>query len=176
VTISRARESHATERVVDGHRIRFDEATSRRMAGIRQRDTKPEQLVRRALAALGLRFRTHNRDLPGSPDIANRAKRWAVFVHGCYWHRHSGCKRATTPKRNTAFWIAKFSANVARDARARRALVARGFRVLTIWECATASDARLARSVAIFASKLGHASGKARTVASGSKSRRRRSG
>jgi DNA mismatch endonuclease (patch repair protein) len=124
-----------TEKVVDGHRIVFDEETSTRMGGIRQEGTKPELIVRRALAAQGLRYRTSNRDLPGSPDLANRTGRWAVFVHGCYWHRHRGCRRATTPKRNTDFWVAKFEANVARDARATSALEELGYRVLTVWEC-----------------------------------------
>jgi len=127
-------------------RIVTDAATSRRMADVRQRDTTPELAVRRALTMLGLRYRVRNRDLPGSPDIANRTRKWAVFVHGCFWHRHPGCVRSTTPKRNRAFWKKKFEANVERDARAVAALRERGFRVVTVWECETEVDpARLVR-------------------------------
>ena len=121
-------------------RIVTDAATSRRMADVRQKDTTPELAVRQALTMLGLRYRVRNRDLPGSPDIANRSRRWAVFVHGCFWHRHPGCVRTTTPKRNRVFWIRKFEANVARDARAVAELQKRGFRVITIWECETEVD------------------------------------
>lgn len=100
--------------------------------------------MRRVATALGLRYRTHNRDLPGAPDLANRARRWAIFVHGCYWHAHEGCARATVPKRNHHFWLAKFAANRERDARAVAALEARGYRVVTLWECelADATDVR----------------------------------
>lgn len=136
----------------DGYRLVTDAATSARMAGVRRAGTAPELAVRRALTALGLRYRVANRDLPGSPDVANRARGWAVFVHGCYWHRHGGCGRASVPKRNVAFWTAKFAANVARDARARAALRRRGFRVLVIWECQTRRprdlEARVRRLVA----------------------------
>ena len=105
-------------------------------------------LVRRALHRQGRRFRVHNRDLAGSPDIANRRKRFAIFVHGCFWHQHPGCKRATVPKRNRAFWLAKFAANRARDQRAEAALQAAGFRVLTIWECEAEDAARLQQLLA----------------------------
>lgn len=115
-----------------------DTATSRRMAGIRQRDTKPELQVRAALRALGMRYRVNNRDLPGAPDIANRRHHWAIYVHGCFWHRHGGCKRTTSPKRNAAFWAAKFDANIARDQRAAEALKAMGFTVAVVWECEAA--------------------------------------
>ena len=107
------------------------------MAGIRQESTKPELAVRRALRDIGASYRISNRDLPGSPDVANRSQRWAIFVHGCFWHRHQGCARTTTPSRNRGAWEAKFAANIARD-RARLAeLEALGFRALTIWECET---------------------------------------
>ncbi len=112
-----------------------DAETSARLGQIRQKGTTPELAVGAALRALGAHYRTSNRDLPGSPDIANRSKRWAIFVHGCFWHRHEGCRRTTTPSRNRDFWLAKFAANVARDARAIAALEAQGFRVLVIWEC-----------------------------------------
>ena len=115
--------------------LEVDAATSTRMAVIRQRDTKPEALVRAVAHQSGLRYRVRNRDLPGSPDLANRSKGWAVFVHGCYWHGHVGCRLATVPKRNRDFWLAKFANNRARDARVVRALRERGFRVLIIWQC-----------------------------------------
>jgi DNA mismatch endonuclease (patch repair protein) len=105
------------------------------MAGVRQRDTSAEQLVRQILIRLGHRFRSENRDLPGSPDIANRSRQWAVFVHGCFWHRHMGCVRTTTPKRNRLFWEQKFAQNQRRDARALTALRKMGFRTLVVWEC-----------------------------------------
>jgi DNA mismatch endonuclease (patch repair protein) len=120
-----------------------DAETSARLGRIRQSDTKPELVVRQILHALGARFRTHARDLPGSPDISNRARHWAIFVHGCFWHRHTDCLKATTPKRNAEFWRAKFDANVARDARAVADLRARGYRVLTVWECETRELAKL---------------------------------
>lgn len=131
---------YRTRREVDGHLLVFDSHTSQRMAGVRQKNTSPELAVRRALTALGLRYRINNRDLPGSPDIANRSQRWAVFVHGCYWHRHEGCHRATTPKRNRDFWVAKFAANVARDARALAALQDLGYVTVVIWECETKDE------------------------------------
>jgi DNA mismatch endonuclease, patch repair protein len=112
-----------------------DSETSRRLGRVRQRDTDAELRVRRLLSELGLHYRTHNRDLPGSPDIANRKHKWAVFVHGCFWHRHKGCPRTTTPKRNAAFWKAKFEANALRDRRSIRLLRSLGFRVAVVWEC-----------------------------------------
>lgn len=128
--------SRVTEKIKDGHLLRVDEETSRRMARIRQRDTKPELIVRKILHAQGHRFRVRNRDLPGSPDIANRARRWVVFVHGCYWHRH-GCKATTTPTRNREFWLAKFARNVERDRERADTLREAGYTVVVVWECET---------------------------------------
>lgn len=85
--------------------------------------------------ALGARFRVSNRDLPGSPDLANRKRLWVIFVHGCYWHRHPGCRRTTTPNRNRQFWIEKFERNVARDRRVQAELRSGGFEVGVVWEC-----------------------------------------
>lgn len=118
-----------------------DRATSSRLGRVRQRGTAPELAVRRLLHCLGFRFRVRNNDLPGSPDVANRSAGWALFVHGCFWHSHNGCGRATVPKRNRAFWEAKFDANRARDKRAVDALRRLGFRVLTVWECEVNSGA-----------------------------------
>ena len=104
-----------------------DPARSELMRRVRQRDTKPEQDVAAALRELGLRFRRNVRALPGSPDFANRARHWAVFVHGCFWHRHKNCPRTTTPTRNRRFWLDKFDANRKRDQRNARKLRAIGF-------------------------------------------------
>lgn len=121
--------------------------TSARMARVRQYGTDPELLVRAAARAAGLRYTLANRDLPGSPDLANRTRRFAIFVHGCFWHRHAGCVRATTPKSNRAFWIAKFERNTARDRASIRTLKKQGFRVLVIWECEVAQQVQLAHVV-----------------------------
>lgn len=120
----------------EGHLLQVDDATSLRMAGIRQKSTRPELLVGKVLRALVLRYRLINRDLPGSPDFANRRARWALFVHGCFWHRH-GCSASTTPTRNREFWEAKFARNLARDARALEELRGSGYRVIVVWECET---------------------------------------
>lgn len=122
-----------------------DAATSRRLARVRRRDTEPEIAVRKALHKSGFRYRVHNRDLPGSPDVANRSRGWAVFVHGCYWHHHRGCPRATVPKRNREFWLAKFAANRERDQRKTAELESLGYRVFTVWECEASDVAGLRR-------------------------------
>jgi DNA mismatch endonuclease, patch repair protein len=120
----------------EGHLLLVDDTTSARMALVRQKGTRPELVVRGALTALGHRFRLDNRSLDGSPDIANQSRRWVVFVHGCFWHRH-GCKATTTPTRNREFWEAKFLRNVERDRRAIEALRERGYTVVVVWECET---------------------------------------
>lgn len=112
------------------------ETRSRVMARIRGRDTKPELLLRRSLHAMGFRFRLNQRRLPGSPDIVLAKWRTAIFVHGCFWHRHQGCRKATTPSTNVNFWAAKFEANLARDQRALDALTSLGWRTAVVWECA----------------------------------------
>lgn len=103
---------------------------------------------------MGFRFRVDNRDLPGRPDLANRRRRWVIFVNGCFWHRHRGCRRTTTPKRNRDFWIEKFRANVARDHRVTRQLIDVGFTVLTIWECVADDQRALERTLRQFAQAL----------------------
>ncbi|WP_322965487.1 very short patch repair endonuclease [Sphingomonas fuzhouensis] len=116
-----------------------DTATrSRMMAGIRGRDTAPELALRRALHRAGLRFRVHAKELPGRPDIVLPRWRAVVQVHGCFWHRHLGCKFATSPATRPEFWTAKFASNVERDARNHAALRALGWRTATVWECALA--------------------------------------
>lgn len=105
------------------------------MARIRSADTRPELLTRAAVHALGQRFRKHVTDLPGKPDLANKKKRWAIFVHGCFWHSHSGCKLASSPKTNTGYWGEKLQRNQWRDAEKIAVLRSMGFRVLIVWEC-----------------------------------------
>ncbi|WP_243375133.1 very short patch repair endonuclease [Sandarakinorhabdus cyanobacteriorum] len=105
------------------------------MAGIKGRNTKPEMLVRKALHAEGFRFRLHDRRLPGTPDIVLPKWRAVVFVHGCFWHRHEGCRYATTPVSNGEFWQRKFNQNISRDHQNAQRLVDIGWRVTTIWEC-----------------------------------------
>lgn len=114
------------------------------MSGIRGKDTSPELAVRRALYAGGLRYRLHVKGVPGRPDIVLRRLRTAIFVHGCFWHRHPGCRFAYTPRSNTKFWKAKFAENVARDRRIQHELKRAGWKVIILWECAL-SDARLRR-------------------------------
>ncbi len=111
------------------------EKRSWNMSRIRGRDTKPELLVRSLLHRLGYRFRLHRRHLPGTPDIVLPKYRTVIFVHGCFWHRHPGCRYAYTPKSRVEFWKTKFAANVDRDARTRRALEQAGWQVLVVWEC-----------------------------------------
>ena len=135
-------------RRVGGHLIVWDEVTSRRLARFGHETSEPERVVRKFLYSQGLRFRVRNRDLPGSPDVANRAREWAVFVHGCYWHHHVGCYRATVPKRNRAFWLAKFLDNRRRDRRVVSQLEAAGFTVAVVWECEASRPAVLRRSLA----------------------------
>jgi DNA mismatch endonuclease, patch repair protein len=112
---------------------------SEMMRRIRAKDTKPERIVRSAAHRLGYRFRLHVKDLPGSPDLVFPGRKLALFVHGCFWHRHGGCAYAYRPKSNIEFWKGKFKNNVARDRRVRRELEGMGWRVAIIWECETAN-------------------------------------
>jgi DNA mismatch endonuclease (patch repair protein) len=117
------------------------ETRSRMMSGIRGKDTKPEILVRRALFAAGYRFRLHRRDLPGTPDVVLPGRRIAVFIHGCFWHMHEGCHLVKLPATRPDFWKAKLKGNVERDRRNVETLLARDWRVLVVWECATKDKA-----------------------------------
>jgi DNA mismatch endonuclease, patch repair protein len=121
-----------------------DPKRSALMSRVRQRGTDAELAVAVTLRRLGISYRRNVACLPGSPDFANRTRNWAIFVHGCFWHRHTGCKRATVPKTNEAFWREKFANNRVRDARAIRRLRHLGFRVCLIWQCQTENPARLA--------------------------------
>ena len=121
----------------------MDPIRSRLMARVRQKNTSAEMRVRSVLHRLGYRFRLHRRDLPGHPDVVLPKYRTAIFVHGCFWHRHAGCSKATTPKTRQDFWAAKFSANMQRDSRKELELRNRGWRVITLWECETSSTEKL---------------------------------
>ena len=110
------------------------EQRRRNMRNIKGKDTKPEMILRRALHARGLRFRLHRRDLPGCPDLVFPKYRVALFVHGCFWHRH-GCRYTTTPATRKDFWEQKFSDNVARDRKNLDKLQKAGWRVYIVWEC-----------------------------------------
>ena len=111
------------------------------MSRIRGRNTGPELRLRSLLHRAGFRFRLHAKQLPGSPDVVLPKYRTAIFVHGCFWHRHPGCRNATKPSTRREFWQEKFDANVSRDARNQAALEAAGWTVLTIWECELKADA-----------------------------------
>ncbi|PRX29975.1 T/G mismatch-specific endonuclease [Meinhardsimonia xiamenensis] len=127
-----------------------DKATrSRMMAGIKGKDTKPELALRRALHARGFRYRLHPSNVPGKPDLVLPKYRAAIFVHGCFWHRHEECRYATTPASRPEFWQAKFEANIARDLAVRETLLDSGWRVATVWECALRKPSQIAASAGI---------------------------
>lgn len=117
------------------------------MAGIRQKGTAPELTVRKAVRALGHRYSAVDTKLPGTPDLVNRDEHWVIFVHGCYWHRHAGCVRASTPRNNRDAWEKKFAENVARDRRKSAALRRLGYSVFTIWECETSYPAKVSKRI-----------------------------
>ncbi|MDR3507363.1 MAG: very short patch repair endonuclease [Caulobacteraceae bacterium] len=125
-------------------------ARSAQMSKVRGRDTKPEMRARRALHAAGLRFRLQARDLPGRPDIVFRSRRIAIFVHGCFWHRHGdpNCKLARLPKTRLDFWEPKLEGNRQRDERNIAAITAAGWRPIVVWECQTRDEAVLNNLVA----------------------------
>ena len=118
---------------------------SKLMAKVRQRGTAPELTVRGLLDDLGQDYSTNGTALPGSPDVYDARTKRAVFVHGCYWHRHAGCRATTTPTANRSFWLTKFKQNVARDKHSAGLLRRMGYRVMTVWECQLKSPAKRAR-------------------------------
>jgi DNA mismatch endonuclease (patch repair protein) len=120
-----------------------DPRRSALMSRVRQRGTKAELVTAAALRRLGISYRLNVSSLPGSPDFANRRRMWAIFVHGCFWHQHTGCRRATVPRTNTDFWRDKFLTTRVRDARALRELRRQGYRVVVVWECEAANAERL---------------------------------
>lgn len=129
------------------------EKRSEIMSKVKGRDTKPEIRVRKLLHAMGYRFRLHRRDLPGKPDIVLPKYKKVVLVHGCFWHGHRGCKRATMPKTRTEFWREKIDKNKERDRKCGRQLRAKGFRTLTVWECETKNPEKLTKKLETFIRK-----------------------
>lgn len=123
------------------------ETRSRIMAGIKGKNTRPELALRRALHARGFRYRLHLKKVKGRPDLVLPKRRAIVFVHGCFWHRHEGCRYSTNPATRTAFWQAKFESNVARDSAVQGALLEAGWRVAIIWECALRKPEQIAAAV-----------------------------
>lgn len=111
--------------------------TRKIMRQVRSKDTKPELIVRRALHKAGYRYRLHNGKLPGRPDIVFPGRKAVVLIHGCFWHRHEGCRLASTPKTRAEFWNDKFDRNIARDRRDALALADMGWTSIVIWECET---------------------------------------
>lgn len=126
------------------------ELRSRHMRRVRREHTKPELVVRRMAHALGLRFRLHRKDLPGTPDLVFPRHKKVIFVHGCFWHGHVGCRYATVPKTRTDWWMAKIEKNRERDARAIARLVDLGWVPTTIWECETRKPDGLSERIAVF--------------------------
>lgn len=113
------------------------EIRSKIMSRIRSKDTKPEKTVRSLLHRMGYRFRLHRKSLPGCPDIVFPKRKKAIYVHGCFWHGHVGCKHATIPKTRPDYWSSKISTNALRDAKNQKALCEIGWDVLVVWECET---------------------------------------
>lgn len=118
---------------------------SRIMRAVPQKNTSAEMRVRRCAHRLGLRYRIHQKKLPGTPDLVFPKYRIVIFVHGCFWHRHVGCKLATTPTANSAFWKKKFGDNIKRDARKSSELERAGWRVFVVWECETKDEWQLVK-------------------------------
>jgi DNA mismatch endonuclease (patch repair protein) len=127
---------------------------SERMSRIRGRNTKPELKLRKALHALGLRYRLHDVSLPGSPDLKFSRSKIVVFVHGCFWHRHKGCKVASVPKSNKTFWTEKFRRNITRDILVKKKLKKLGWTVLIVWECELGTKAKTVATVARISQKI----------------------
>ena len=120
------------------------------MSRVRSTGSKPEMLVRRLVHSLGYRFRLHHDGLPGKPDLAFPRHRKVIFVHGCFWHQHGRCAKATIPASNHAFWERKLSGNVERDRQNVAALCRSGWQILVIWECETRDRDALATRVRVF--------------------------
>jgi DNA mismatch endonuclease, patch repair protein len=126
------------------------------MSHIRGRNTGPEMAVRHTIHKLGYRYRLHRRDLPGTPDLVFPGLRKVLFVHGCFWHRHSECRFAYEPKSNVEFWRIKFATNVARDERAKDELEGMGWDVLTVWECEVKNTPELVGMIEGYLAHVSH--------------------
>lgn len=134
-----------TARFVDVEPLR-----RRIMSAVRGRNTKPEMAVRQLLHSMNYRYRLHKKGLPGSPDIVFGNRRKAIFVHGCFWHRHPGCSKSTVPKTRSEFWSQKFERNVERDRQVERCFAEMGWQSLVLWECETRALETLARRLSLF--------------------------
>ena len=133
------------------------------MSRIRSKDTTPEKVARSMLHRMGYRFRLHGKKLPGRPDIVMAKHKTAIFVHGCFWHRHRGCKNCTTPTHRREWWLKKLEGNAARDKRHQAVLKKAGWRVLVIWECEL-GDARASNRISRMLSHIGRRSTPVRRV------------
>lgn len=123
---------------------------SENMRRIRSKDTAPEMAVRSLAHRLGYRYRLHRKDIPGKPDLVFPGRRKVIFIHGCFWHQHPGCREGRPPKSNTAYWLPKLERNMERDKDALARLAAAGWDVLVIWECETKDAEILARTLTGF--------------------------
>ncbi len=122
-------------------------ARSWNMSRIRSKDTKPEKIVRSMLHRIGYRFRLHRKDLPGKPDIVLPKYKTVIFIHGCFWHRHKGCKRCTTPSTNQKYWIPKLEHNVVKDKTNQKVIKKSGWKPIIIWECETKDLVKLSKKI-----------------------------
>jgi len=129
---------------------------SAQMRLIRSKDTQIELALRRALHRLGYRYRLHARDLPGTPDLVFPKLRKVLFIHGCFWHRHTGCVKARTPKSNLDYWTLKFARNIERDKQSQAALNSTGWQYLIIWECEFRRIDEAAEKVVAFLKSMNH--------------------
>jgi DNA mismatch endonuclease (patch repair protein) len=136
-----------------GHQLMVDTLTRDRrswlMSQVRQKNTRPEMVVRRLLHSMGRRYRLHRKDLPGRPDLVFPKSKRVIFVHGCYWHRHD-CKKATVPSSNVEYWTKKFAENVERDNKTLAELTSLGWASMIVWECQTRDVDTLALSLSAF--------------------------
>lgn len=139
--------------MADNVEARLDPLTpterSQQMAKVQAKNSKPELMVRKLVHSLGFRFRLHARDLPGCPDLVFPSRRKAIFVHGCYWHRHEGCSRCRLPKTRLDFWKPKLEANRERDLKNQAALASLGWKCFIVWECQVSKAQLSSLSVAI---------------------------
>lgn len=126
---------------------------SENMRAIRSKGMRPELAVRSLVHRMGYRFRLHGKNLPGKPDLVFASRRKVIFVHGCFWHCHHGCKAAHTPKSNVSYWELKLSRNRSRDARNVELLADSGWKSLVVWECETKDEARVRKRISAFLSK-----------------------
>lgn len=120
------------------------------MSLVKSKNTGPELAVRKLVFSMGYRYRIHGAELPGKPDLVFSRRKKVIFVHGCFWHRHQGCKKATTPATNTQFWLPKFARTVERDRKTLEALGERGWRSLVVWECELKDEGALSGRLRVF--------------------------